>query len=108
MTRDKWIDEVLKPWKKGTVVQKRDLYKSESPWEDIYPICDDLLGFRPLLGNTEYRIEPRTVTWTFEIPEKENFSEGHLLGIANSLENMWPLFSHAIRNAKPLPEGSAE
>ena len=102
MTRGKWVDEVVKPWKKGDITQKMfpggiDGWKDYSEHDPVQQCPDFEAGYT-------YRIKPRTVKWVIELPEsdKDISSFFDLVGdrLAHTGYNIE--YVNAIRNAKLL------
>jgi len=106
MTREELIDKVMKPWKKGDVVQGRFANDNYQEWSRH---CDgDPLHSRFNLRDWEYRIKPRTKKWVIDITEHANGAT--FQNIANLLDvnHYADDFVESIRNAKPLEEKENE
>jgi len=102
MKRLEWINEILLLCKPGDILQSRDKYSAD-PWIVLHTIDKDLLGFRPMLGNREYRIKPRRIKWVIETDTE--FSEIGFKHVATVLNNSeWPNMAESLRNAKKLDE----
>lgn len=103
MTRDEWVDDVIRHWKSGDMLQVRGKGVGLG-WCDIE--CDDPILFKPMLQNYEYRIKPRMVRWAVELVDNQDDTIFH--HIARAMKHGEAQFAHdeieAIRNAKPLKE----
>jgi len=100
MTRDEWIDNVLKPWKQGDCLQACE---DQHNWQEV--VCGEPVMFNPYWERYEYRIKPRVKQVVIDVPE--NFNLILFLQLADvmkgKLESEFsPSFIEAIRNAKPL------
>jgi len=110
MTRYRWVDEVVKPWKQGDELQVRGKDCQKLKWCDID--CTDPIFFAVMLREYDYRIKPRVVKYVVEYAE--NISPHLFEEVAKAMEsvvlgreelNFSKDFIEAIRNAKPLKEG---
>jgi len=106
MTRNDWIENVLKPWKEGEIVQYKKI-GTDDEWSEygISPNPDPLYASRFDLSYYEYRLKPHTVKYVFEFPEPE-VKQGQFENMARALEYqaIYSGFADAIRNAKPMEE----
>ena len=114
MTRDELIDQVIRPYKEGDIIQYRDTNMPYG-WDDKKCGPEDPLDMKFSLSHCEYRIKPRTITWTMDLPAE--IGPSFFADLAqqvwrcdpSGLSKLYPSDTlDAIRNAKPLPEGSAE
>jgi len=104
MKRDKWIDEILKPWKPGDVLQYR--YGDDKDWQDCGDYREDPVSRDPDLSGCEYRIKPKPQTVRLVIECLDQSSADTFLHIVKIFrpEAWGTMIIEEIRAAKQLPE----
>jgi len=104
MTETEWIDEVLRPWKKGDVLEyqwdREHMLYAEGKWH-VEIILDHPVHHNPSLHCRDYRIKPRVTRWVIEC--ESEVSPDTFKRVAQDLDDTdeWTAcFIDAFRNAK--------